>query len=43
MKKIAPTRPHPAAPDRPPVNKIMNPLTGLVDRMRDALTGRGRE
>ncbi|SCL56938.1 Hemerythrin HHE cation binding domain-containing protein [Micromonospora citrea] len=39
-KKSAPTRPHPAAPDRPPVNKLLNPGAGLVDRMRDALTGR---
>ncbi|MGW4497945.1 hemerythrin domain-containing protein [Micromonospora sp. NPDC004336] len=39
-KKSTPTRPHPAAPDRPPVNKLLNPGAGLVDRMRDALTGR---
>ncbi|MCO1595429.1 hemerythrin domain-containing protein [Micromonospora sp. RHAY321] len=40
IKKSAPTRPHPAAPDRPPANKIVNPGTGLVDRLRDALDGR---
>ncbi|MGC1211532.1 MAG: hemerythrin domain-containing protein [Micromonospora sp.] len=39
-KKVAPTRPHPAAPDHPPANKMLAPGTGLVDRMRDALTGR---
>ncbi|MCW2560149.1 MAG: hemerythrin [Mycobacterium sp.] len=39
-KSIAPTRPHPSAPDRPPVNKILDPGVGLIDRMRDALTGR---
>jgi hemerythrin superfamily protein len=39
-KKMAPTRPHPAAPDRPPANKILGPGAGLIDRMRDALTGR---
>jgi hemerythrin-like domain-containing protein len=39
-KKMAPTRPHPAAPDRPPANKILGPGLGLIDRMRDALTGR---
>ncbi|MGW9192438.1 hemerythrin domain-containing protein [Micromonospora chersina] len=39
-KKSAPTRPHPAAPDRPPANKLLAPGTGLVDRMRDALSGR---
>jgi hemerythrin superfamily protein len=41
-KKTAPTRPHPAAPDTPPANKLLAPGTGLVDRLRDALTGRGR-
>ncbi|WP_055491103.1 hemerythrin domain-containing protein [Streptomyces sp. TP-A0356] len=41
-KKIAPTRPHPAAPDTPPLNKIIAPGTGLVDRVRDFVTGRGR-
>ncbi|RKF27697.1 hemerythrin domain-containing protein [Micromonospora globbae] len=39
-KKAAPTRPHPAAPDHPPANKLLGPGAGLVDRMRDALTGR---
>jgi hemerythrin superfamily protein len=39
-KKIAPTRPHPSAPDTPPWNKILAPGAGLVDRVRDALTGR---
>jgi hemerythrin superfamily protein len=39
-KKAAPTRPHPAAPDRPPANKILGPGIGLIDRMRDALSGR---
>ncbi|MFG3578789.1 hemerythrin domain-containing protein [Micromonospora chersina] len=39
-KKLAPTRPHPAAPDHPPANKLLAPGTGLVDRMRDALSGR---
>ncbi|MEU3346496.1 hemerythrin domain-containing protein [Streptomyces sp. NPDC006700] len=41
-KKTAPTRPHPAAPDRPPANKLLAPGAGLVDRIRDAVTGRGR-
>lgn len=43
VKKIAPTRPHPAAPDTPPANKVLGPLTGLVDRMRDTFTGRGKD
>ena len=39
-KKMAPTRPHPSAPDHPPANKILGPGVGLIDRMRDALSGR---
>ncbi len=39
-KRTAPTRPHPAAPDRPPANKLLAPGTGLVDRVRDAFSGR---
>ena len=38
-KETAPTRPHPAAPDKPPMNKLLAPGAGLVDWMRDALTG----
>ncbi|MET9731182.1 hemerythrin domain-containing protein [Streptomyces sp. NPDC006458] len=41
-KKAAPTRPHPSAPSTPPANKLLAPGMGLVDRMRDALTGRGK-
>ncbi|GAA3204059.1 hemerythrin domain-containing protein [Nonomuraea helvata] len=41
-KKLAPTRPHPSAPDTPPANKLLAPGAGLVDRVRDALSGRGR-
>ncbi|MDX3244168.1 MULTISPECIES: hemerythrin domain-containing protein [Streptomyces] len=41
-KKTAPTRPHPAAPDKPPANKLLSPGAGLVDRLRDTLTGRGK-
>lgn len=32
VKKIAPTRPHPSAPDQPPGNLLI----GLFDRLRDA-------
>jgi hypothetical protein len=42
-KKMAPTRPHPSAPDTPPANKLLAPGTGLVDRLRDALSGRGKQ
>ncbi|GGN44877.1 hemerythrin [Streptomyces kronopolitis] len=41
-KKSAPTRPHPGAPSTPPVNKLLAPGLGLVDRVRDYVSGRGR-
>jgi hemerythrin superfamily protein len=41
-KKFAPTRPHPAAPDTPPANLILAPGAGLIDRLRDALSGRNK-
>ena len=40
IKEIGPTRPHPGKPDHPPANKLLAPGIGLVDRMRDALSGR---
>ncbi|MGW0534894.1 hemerythrin domain-containing protein [Streptomyces sp. NPDC003032] len=42
-KKTAPTRPHPSAPDTPPGNKLLAPGAGMVDRVRDALSGRGKD
>ncbi|MTE18040.1 hemerythrin domain-containing protein [Streptomyces sp. TRM43335] len=42
-KKTAPTRPHPSAPDTPPANKVMDRGAGMVDRVRDALTGRSEK
>lgn len=41
-KYLAPTRPHPNAPDTPPLNKVVAPGAGLVDRARDAVVGRQR-
>ncbi|MFG2287731.1 hemerythrin domain-containing protein [Streptomyces sp. NPDC048595] len=41
-KKVAPTRPHPSAPVTPPANKILAPGAGLVDRVRDFVSGRGK-
>ncbi|WP_433873148.1 hemerythrin domain-containing protein [Saccharopolyspora sp. CA-218241] len=41
-KEVAPTRPHPSAPKTPPANMILDPGAGLIDRMRDALSQRGR-
>lgn len=34
-KRMAPTRPHPRAPDTPPGNLIAGALSGLIDRGRD--------
>jgi hemerythrin superfamily protein len=39
-KKIAPTRPHPASPNAELFHKLVGPGVGLVDRLRDKLTGR---
>jgi len=39
-KKAAPTRPHPAAPHSELFHKLVGPGVGMVDRMRDKLTGR---
>jgi hypothetical protein len=41
VKDMAPTRPHPAAPDTPPGDLLLGPVTGLFDRLRDVVTGRG--
>ncbi len=37
-KRLAPTRPHPAAPDEPPGNVLTTPAAAVYDRGRDALT-----
>ena len=39
-KKIAPTRPHPLSPNAELFHKTVGPGVGLVDRLRDRLTGR---
>jgi len=36
-KQKSPTHPHPHAPDTPPANKVLGPITGLFDRARDAV------
>ena len=43
LKKIVPTHPHPMAPDHPPFNALLAPGAALVDRVRDMLTGRGKD
>lgn len=40
LKKIAPTRPHPAAPNNALFHLTVGPGVGLVDRLRDALSSR---
>ncbi|MCW2679704.1 MAG: hemerythrin cation binding protein [Frankiales bacterium] len=39
-KKLAPTRPHPLSPNAELFHKTVGPGVGLVDRLRDKLTGR---
>lgn len=39
-KKVAPTRPHPAAPNTELFHKTVGPGAGMVDRLRDKLLGR---
>jgi hypothetical protein len=41
-KKVAPTRPHPNTPTSKAARKAAGPLAGVADRLRDAVTGRGR-
>jgi hypothetical protein len=41
-KKLAPTRPHPHVPPQPGAVKSAGPLAGVVDKLRDMATGRGR-
>ena len=40
-KAMAPTRPHPNAPNRPPFNVLAGAGAAVVDRARDAITGHG--
>jgi hemerythrin superfamily protein len=42
VQKVAPTRPHPASPSEGTALAALAPGAGLVDRVRDALSGRGR-
>jgi len=47
-KKLAPTRPHPRAPDQPPGNLVAGTVAAVMDRAKDVvrdsvdrLSGRG--
>ncbi|WP_343230760.1 hemerythrin domain-containing protein [Yinghuangia seranimata] len=42
-KQVAPTRPHPTTPSTPTASKVLGPVVGLVDRVRDLFAARGRE
>ena len=42
-KKMAPTRPHPATPSNPGVQKTAGLAAAMTDKIRDAITGRGRQ
>jgi hemerythrin-like domain-containing protein len=42
-KKLAPTRPHPSAPNNELFHKLVGPGVGLVDRLRDKLSGRNTD
>lgn len=39
-EKVAPTRPHPSAPHSELFHKLVGPGVGMVDRLKDAMTGR---
>jgi hemerythrin superfamily protein len=41
-KRRAPTRPHPAAPDRPPALTLAAPVVAIYDRLRDRIGRRPR-
>lgn len=40
VQEAAPTRPHPDTPSTPPLNKVVDPALGTIDKMRDILSGR---
>lgn len=39
-QEAAPTRPHLSTPVTPPWNKVVDPLVGAIDKLRDVATGR---
>nr|MDT0657524.1 hemerythrin domain-containing protein [Micromonospora sp. DSM 115978] len=39
-EEAAPTRPHPGHPVSPPWNRVVEPALGVVDKVRDVVTGR---
>src|SRR5688500_11115947 len=43
VKKIAPTRAHPMTPNEPGVRMALGPVASLLDHLRDAVSGRGKQ
>jgi hemerythrin-like domain-containing protein len=43
VKKIAPTRAHPMTPNEPGVRLAVGPVASLLDHLRDAVSGRGKQ
>jgi hemerythrin-like domain-containing protein len=43
VKKIAPTRAHPMTPNEAGVRLAVGPVASLLDHLRDAVSGRGRQ
>jgi hemerythrin superfamily protein len=43
FKKVAPTHPHPNVPNEALPRIAAGPVASLIDRMRDAATGRGKD
>ncbi|HYO37024.1 MAG TPA: hemerythrin domain-containing protein [Geodermatophilus sp.] len=43
VKAISPTRPHPLVPNEGPVRTALGPVAALVDHLRDAVSGRGKQ
>jgi hypothetical protein len=39
-RSAAPTRPHPGTPSTPPLNKLVDPALGVLDKVMDAFTRR---
>ena len=42
VKKMAPTRAHPLTPNSAGIRTVLGPVAGLLDHLRDAVSGRGR-
>jgi hemerythrin superfamily protein len=43
VKKLAPTRPHPLTPNTAGIRTVLGPVASLLDHLRDAVSGRGKQ